>query len=121
MTNHAHTVHADHAHKHGPACGHVAIKHGDHVDYLHDGHLHHQEGNVVEEHVLEVNTKNPDRCTPTFGHSDHEAHHVHGPQCGHQAMPHGDHIDYLVNGRLHHPHGGHCDDHGEVQIVSGRA
>jgi hypothetical protein len=27
-------------------------------------------------------------------------------------MPHGDHVDYLVNGHLHHPHGDHCDDHG---------
>jgi hypothetical protein len=25
-----------------------------------------------------------------------------------------DHIDYLVNGPLHHPHGDHCDDHGPL-------
>jgi hypothetical protein len=31
--------------------------------------------------------------------------------------PHGDHLDYLVNGRLHHPHGDHCDDHGPVQLA----
>jgi len=24
-----------------------------HVDYLHDGHLHHQTGGLVEEHVIE--------------------------------------------------------------------
>src|ERR1700719_2738991 len=29
----------------------------------------------------------------------------------------GDHLDYLVNGRLHHTHGDHCDDHGPVQLV----
>jgi hypothetical protein len=23
----------------------------------------------------------------------------------------------LVNGHLHHPHGGHCDDHGPVSVV----
>jgi hypothetical protein len=23
-----------------------------------------------------------------------------------------------VNGRLHHPHGEHCDDHGPTQVVS---
>jgi UDP-2,3-diacylglucosamine pyrophosphatase LpxH len=30
-------------------------------------------------------------------------------------VPHGDHVDYLVAGHLHHPHGGHCDDHGPVR------
>jgi hypothetical protein len=29
-------------------------------------------------------------------------------------VPHGDHVDYLVAGHLHHPHGGHCDDHGPL-------
>jgi hypothetical protein len=29
-------------------------------------------------------------------------------------VPHGDHTDYLVGGHLHHPHGGHCDDHGKL-------
>jgi hypothetical protein len=31
-------------------------------------------------------------------------------------VPHGDHVDYLVNGHLHLPHGGHCDDHGPVTV-----
>jgi hypothetical protein len=30
-------------------------------------------------------------------------------------VPHGDHVDYLVNGRLHHQHGNHCDDHGPLE------
>jgi hypothetical protein len=30
-------------------------------------------------------------------------------------VPHGDHVDYLVGGHLHHPHDGHCDDHGPMQ------
>jgi len=29
-----------HRHEHGPGCGHLAIEHGDHVDYVHDGHRH---------------------------------------------------------------------------------
>ena len=41
----------------------------------------------------------------------HQAHE-HGPECGHEAVAHGDHLDYLVDGHLHHPHDGHCDDHG---------
>jgi hypothetical protein len=32
-------------------------------------------------------------------------------------VPHGDHFDYLFEGRLHHPHGDHCDDHGPLQLV----
>jgi len=43
--------------------------------------------------------------------------HNHGPKCGHEAVPHGDHVDYLVDGRLHRPHGDHCDDHGPVQLA----
>jgi hypothetical protein len=29
-------------------------------------------------------------------------------------VQHGDHVDYVVGGHLHHPHGDHCDHHGEV-------
>ena len=28
-------------HEHGPGCGHTAIRHDGHVDYLQEGHLHH--------------------------------------------------------------------------------
>ncbi|MGE4373963.1 MAG: hypothetical protein AB7E29_13900 [Xanthobacter sp.] len=108
--------HANHDHTHGPGCGHVAVRHGDHVDYLHDGHLHHPHGDHVDEHVIEVSETNPDHCTPG-NVAGHEAGHVHGPGCGHEAVPHGDHVDYLVDGRLHHPHGDHCDDHGPLEVV----
>jgi hypothetical protein len=27
-------------------------------------------------------------------------------------------VDYLVDGRLHHPHGDHCDDHGPLNVLS---
>ncbi len=110
--------HPNHDHQHGPECGHTAIRHGDHVDYLHDGHLHHPHGDHVDEHVIEISEKNPDRCTPNHQCNGHEPNHVHGPGCGHEAVPHGDHIDYLVDGHLHHPHNGHCDDHGPVELVS---
>jgi len=109
-------IHAQHQHQHGPNCGHTAIQHGDHVDYLHDGHLHHPTAGGVEEHVLPVTATNPDGCT-SHHCSGHAADHVHGPNCGHEAVPHGDHIDYLVAGHLHHPHGDHCDDHGPVTVV----
>jgi zinc transport system permease protein len=38
-----------HQHEHGPGCGHEAIPHGDHVDYLHDGHRHSQHGDHYDE------------------------------------------------------------------------
>ena len=106
--------HKDHSHAHGPGCGHSAIRHGGHVDYLHDGHLHHSHDGHVDEHALGVDGANPAGCTPSHACGAHDGAHAHGPGCGHEAVPHGDHQDFLVGGHLHHPHGGHCDDHGAV-------
>ena len=39
-----------HEHEHGPDCGHVAVRHGDHVDYVHDGHRHAVHGEHYDEH-----------------------------------------------------------------------
>jgi zinc transport system permease protein len=45
------TVPEDHAsHQHGEDCGHVAVRHGDHVDYVHDGHRHAPHGEHYDEH-----------------------------------------------------------------------
>jgi hypothetical protein len=105
--------HRDHPHVHGANCGHTAVRHEGHIDYLHDGHLHHMNGDHVEEHRFQVNAANPEECTPNL-----KCAHQHGPGCGHEAVPHGDHVDYLVNGHLHHPHNGHCDDHGRYGWLS---
>lgn len=43
--------------------------------------------------------------------------HNHGPNCGHEAVRHDDHLDYIVDGVLHHPDGDHCDDHGPICFV----
>ena len=37
--------------------------------------------------------------------------HQHGDDCGHPAVPHGDHIDYVHDGHRHAVHGGHYDEH----------
>ncbi|MDR1213792.1 MAG: metal ABC transporter permease [Propionibacteriaceae bacterium] len=37
--------------------------------------------------------------------------HVHGPDCGHPAVEHGDHLDYLHAGHRHAPHQDHYDEH----------
>ncbi len=41
---------AEHPHEHGDGCGHPAVPHGDHVDYLHDGHRHAAHGEHYDEH-----------------------------------------------------------------------
>jgi hypothetical protein len=109
----SHTVHeGNHAHVHGEACGHVAVRHDDHIDYLHDGHLHHPHDDHVDEHVVEVDGGHPE------GHTEPvPCAHTHAAGCGHEAVPHADHVDYLVEGRLHHPHGDHCDDHGPLDAA----
>jgi zinc transport system permease protein len=44
-----------HEHEHGPGCGHPAIEHDRHVDYLHDGHRHApHEGHYDEHDPLET-------------------------------------------------------------------
>lgn len=45
-------------------------------------------------------------------HPEAEEHaHEHGPGCGHPAVPHEDHVDYLHHGHRHAPHGDHYDEH----------
>jgi hypothetical protein len=56
---------------------------------LHDGHLHHPHEGHVDEHVIEVSSEHPDRCTSDHRCGGHDAGHVHGPGCGHEAVPHG--------------------------------
>ena len=55
------------------------------------------------------------RRSPTSrsGHevSDDHVDHDHGPECGHSAVPHDDHVDYVHDGHRHAPHGEHYDEH----------
>lgn len=45
-------------------------------------------------------------------HAQAEVHlHEHGPDCGHPAMAHDRHVDYLHDGHRHAPHQGHYDEH----------
>ncbi len=46
----AHARAERHDHEHGPGCGHAAVDHGDHVDYLHDGHRHAVHQGHYDEH-----------------------------------------------------------------------
>jgi hypothetical protein len=62
--------------------------------------------------TIPVSEQNPDTCTDGHDCEHHDDEHEHGPDCGHEAVQHGDHVDYVVGGHLHHPHGDHCDHHG---------
>jgi hypothetical protein len=111
-----HEIHEGTTHEHGPGCGHPAVMHEGHVDYLEGGHLHHPHAGHMDEHRFAVDAAHPEACTPGY-HGMHGSEHRHGPGCGHQAVPHGDHTDYLVDGSLHHQHGDHCDNHGPVDMA----
>lgn len=110
-------LHADHSgHAHGQACGHSALEHAGHVDYLHDGHLHHAHGEHVDEHALAVTSTNPDaeQLASTVSGEDHM--HGHDGE-EHMSVQHGAHMDFIHDGRLHHVHGDHTDDHGPVTLI----
>jgi hypothetical protein len=40
----------EHAHQHGPDCGHETVTHDDHVDYVHDGHHHASHDDHYDDH-----------------------------------------------------------------------
>jgi zinc transport system permease protein len=55
-------------------------------------------------------------------HARAETHaHEHGPGCGHPAVVHDDHVDYLHDGHRHAPHAGHYDEHGEHESSEAEA
>jgi hypothetical protein len=109
-------THQTHPHVHQTGCGHPRVRHEGHEDFLHDGHMHHVHGDHVDEHAIGVSSSNPAGCTKGHACAGHPAGHQHGPGCGHHAIPHGDHVDYVVAGHLHHVDGSHCDDHGPVSV-----
>src|SRR5262249_14496427 len=113
----SHDIHESHSHRHGTGCGHKRIQHEGHEDFLHDGCMHHVHGDHVCEHAVAVGPNNPESCTPKHACRGNANDHSHGPGCGHDAVPHGQHVDYLVEGHLHHPCAGHCDDHGRVRVA----
>lgn len=42
---------------------------------------------------------------------------THRPGSAHEANLQGNHVDDIVDGRLHHPNGKHCHDHGPVALA----
>jgi zinc transport system permease protein len=46
----AHTVTESHPHRHAPGCGHQPVQHGDHTDFIHEGHRHAAHADHYDEH-----------------------------------------------------------------------
>ena len=65
-----------HEHEHGTDCGHPALEHDDHVDYLHDGHRHApHEGHYDEHHLtLDDRRENPRDTNRPDVHDDPVRH-----------------------------------------------
>jgi hypothetical protein len=124
-------------HSHRPGCGHTAIVYHylllvyPKITYLmHEGHtdflipnsngviqLHHLHRGVPIEHTLRETNEFPAVCAPVSC-KGHASGHTHGPSCGHQAIQHSTHVDYLVDNYLHHFHGSHCDNHGALHVLN---
>jgi zinc transport system permease protein len=45
-----HTVTENHPHRHAAGCGHPAVQHGDHTDFIHEGHRHAAHADHYDEH-----------------------------------------------------------------------
>jgi hypothetical protein len=97
-------AHVEHVHQHGEKCGHKMEKHGDHVDYEHEGH--HHRGH--EKHVDDCEGPEHEGKKADARHKDHS--HNHGKDCGHKMVKHGDHTDYEHDGHKHREHAGHVDE-----------
>ncbi len=46
----SHEVAEQHAHQHNTGCGHPAVRHGDHTDFIHEGHRHASHADHYDEH-----------------------------------------------------------------------
>lgn len=110
-------IHANHGVAHSSDDGHIAINHDGHIDHLHDGHLHSVHDGHVDEHVLSVSAAHP-VAEKLVKQVKHTKHNHSSDDNDHPTIQHGDHFDYVHDGKLHHVHGDHVDNHGKLDIVS---
>lgn len=62
------------------------------------------------------------RVVAAARHRRAERHlHEHRSGCGHETVPHGDHVDYLHDGHRHAAHEGHYDEHAEGGVAHDHA
>jgi hypothetical protein len=62
-------------------------------------------------HVRSTDSREREIAMTDTPHEIHQTHaHVHGDDCGHVAVKHGEHVDYLHEGHVHADHDGHYDE-----------
>ncbi|MCT1459693.1 metalloregulator ArsR/SmtB family transcription factor [Aestuariimicrobium sp. p3-SID1156] len=104
------------------SAGAVSVEHSgrERINQLADEHVHH----IVQDTLAHVgHAPSP---TDSIDHPEehdmtdqttHEAaehtfeEHTHGEHCGHDAIEHGDHVDFLHDGHRHAAHDDHYDEH----------
>jgi hypothetical protein len=113
--NSAHSgIHTVAEHKHGPTCGHKAVAHDKHTDWIHDGVYHCEHNDHYDSHgaVIAADGEGQRSVASDLHVQVDEKGHKHGENCGHKTVKHDDHIDYIHDGHYHALHGAHGDDHG---------
>ncbi len=53
----------------------------------------------------------PEAYQPREVYESEEGLHQHGDDCGHEAVEHGDHVDYVHEGKHHWWNGHHWSEH----------
>lgn len=101
------------SHVHGDNCGHEAVKHGNHYDYIVAGKFETFNGDFHG--LVDMSDKTNRGVANVEVHEDH----MHGPTCGHSSVKHCEnsactsfHYDFSHEGTYHAIHGGHWHNHG---------
>lgn len=109
-------AHPAKTHAHNEKCGHTAVKHDTHMDYIDNGEFHAQHANHFDNHGLAVSASEPAAREVAANHkmTTDEKGHAHNDNCGHKKVQHGDHFDFIHNGHYHAVHADHTDEHGNI-------
>lgn len=100
-------------HDHKKGCGHEVAVHGGHQDFIHGGVYHALHDDHYDEHGVVVGKTETQRELASTHHLMVKNHtHHHGEGCGHEAVDHQNHKDYLHDGVYCCPHEDHVDNHG---------
>jgi len=104
------------AHTHNDKCGHTAVKHDTHTDYVDGGEFHAQHTNHYDNHGVATSANETATRAVASNHTatTDEKGHKHGDNCGHKKVQHGDHFDFVHDGHYHAVHADHTDEHGNI-------
>ncbi len=109
-------AHPAKTHMHNDKCGHAAVKHDTHTDYVENGAYHSAHADHFDKHGTAISSNDPAaRNVASDTHfTVNENGHAHGDKCGHKKVAHADHFDYIHDGQYHSTHADHSDNHGTL-------